>query len=209
MNSIFNQRRERMLLLGILGPVVALVCIAVAIPLSPWFTWSGNALSDLGNYDNGLLVAALFNAGLVISGLSSFLFTLWFLANSKTLPTRIGMLLFAISEVFLILIGVFSENAGSIHFLVSVGFFATFPFAMWIVSIDFLRFHELRLFSVPPLLFPFASLYLWYITFTGTAPWSGVAIPEIVTALTAILWLYFICGMIYKDLLPEHVWSHA
>ncbi|TFG10594.1 DUF998 domain-containing protein [Candidatus Thorarchaeota archaeon] len=209
MNSLLKQNQNRMLLLGIVGPLVSLLCIALAIPLSPWFTWFGNALSDLGNYNNGFAVAILFNSGLIISGLSCFLFTIWFLTKTRSIALRFGMIVFAISNVFLILIGIFSENAGSIHFTVSVGFFATFPFAMWIAAADFLRFKETRLYSIPSIVLPFASIYLWYITFTDSAPWTGVAIPEIVTALTAILWLYLLCAMIRWDILPKNVWNET
>ncbi len=197
-----------MLRIGIVSPLVALLCIAVAIPLSPWFTWFGNALSDLGNYNNGVAVAILFNSGLVITGLSALLFTVWFLTKTESPPTKIGLFVFAVSDAFLVLVGILSENAGRIHFIVSVGFFATFPFAMWIVGADFLRFSKTRPYALPSLLLPFVSLYFWYITFGGTAPWSGVAIPEIVTALTAIGWLYLLCSMVLTNTFPEQIWGY-
>lgn len=180
--------------LGVLGPLVALAAIFVAILLSQnWFTWDGNALSDLGNYNNGLPAAIVFNIGLVLTGLLLLVFTYSFVRVVSDLPTKIGMIPFFIALVFLIAIGVFSENAGDIHFTVSVGFFASFPFAIWFVGLGFLRFRKLWWFSLVSIILPFFSVYMWTSWFGGDFPfWTGNAIPEITTALTGIGWLWII-----------------
>ncbi|MGY5855798.1 MAG: DUF998 domain-containing protein [Candidatus Thorarchaeota archaeon] len=181
-------------ILGIIGPIVALVAIAVAIILSlSWFTWEGRALSDLGNYDNGLPAAIIFNVGLVLAGILLFIFTFYFVRTITDLPTKIGMIPFFIALCFLIGIGVFSENAGNIHFTVSVGFFGSFPFAMWFVGLGLLRFRKLWWFSLISIILPFFSIYMWTSWFGGVFPfWTGNAIPEITTALTGIGWLWVI-----------------
>ena len=180
--------------LGIIGPMVALMTIPRAIFLSlSWFTWDGNALSDLGNYDNGIIAAIVFNLGLVLTGILLFLFTFCFVRAIKDLPTKIGMIPFFIALGFLIAIGVFSENAGHIHFVVSVGFFGSFPFAMWFVGLGFLRFRRLWWFSLVSIILPFFSIYMWTSWFGGVFPfWTGNAIPEITTAFTGIGWLWII-----------------
>ena len=181
-------------ILGVLGPIVALVSIAVAIMLSlSWFTWEGNALSDLGNYNNGLPAAIIFNVGLVLTGLLLLAFTFYFVRAISDLPTKIGLIPFFIALVFLVAIGVFSENAGVIHFYVSVGFFASFPFAMWFVGLGFLRFRKFWWFSLISIILPFFSIYMWNSWFGGAFPfWTGNAIPEITTAFTGIGWLWLI-----------------
>jgi hypothetical membrane protein len=181
-------------ILGIIGPIVALVAIAGAIMLSlSWFTWEGNALSDLGNYNNGLPAAIVFNVGLVLAGILLFVFTFYFARTITDLPTKIGMIPFFIALCFLIGIGVFSENAGDIHFTVSVGFFGSFPFAMWFVGLGFLRFRKLWWFSIISIILPVFSIYMWTSWFGGVFPfWTGNAIPEITTALTGIGWLWLI-----------------
>ncbi|MFW9908920.1 MAG: DUF998 domain-containing protein [Candidatus Thorarchaeota archaeon] len=187
-------------LLAIIGPLIALVCIFAAILLSSWFTWEGNALSDLGNYDNGLLAAIVFNSGLVATGVVLLYFTFWFFKKLKDLPTRIGLLPFFSALVFLILIGILSENAGRVHFYVSIGFFASFPFAMWIIALGFLRYRHLWWFSIVSFVVPFFSIYMWVGWFGGMFPlWTGNAIPEFTTALTAIAWLWIIWILYYKD----------
>ncbi|MFW9806180.1 MAG: DUF998 domain-containing protein [Candidatus Thorarchaeota archaeon] len=180
-------------ILGVLGPFVALVSIAVAILLSPWFKWEENALSDLGNYDRGIPAAIVFNIGLVLTGVLLLIFTLYFIRTITDLPTKIGSLPFIIALFFLIAIGVFSENAGVIHFYVSVGFFASFPFAMWFVGLALLRFRKFWWFSLISILLPFFSIYMWTSYYGDLFPfWTGNAIPEITTALTGIGWLWII-----------------
>ena len=181
-------------ILGIIGPIIALVAIAVAITLSlSWFTWEGNALSDLGNYNNGLPAAIVFNVGLVLAGILLFAFTFHFARRITDVPTKIGLIPFFIALCFLIGIGVFSENAGDIHFTVSVGFFGSFPFAMWFVGLGLLRFRKLWWFSIISIVLPLFSIYMWTSWFGGVFPfWTGNAIPEITTAMTGIGWLWII-----------------
>ncbi|MFX1481768.1 MAG: DUF998 domain-containing protein [Promethearchaeota archaeon] len=187
-------------IMGVFGPLIALGSITVAILLSlSWFTWDGHALSDLGNYDNGLPAAIVFNVGLVLSGLLLLAFTLCFSRAILDLPTKVGLVPFLIALVFLILIGAFSENAGVIHYYVSVGFFGSFPFAMWFVGLVWLRYRNLWWFSIISLLLPFFSIYMWMGWFGGVFPfWSGNAIPEITTAFTGIGWLWVIWLLFHK-----------
>ena len=106
-------------------------------------------------------------------------------------PLRIGSV--SLDLGFLILIGLLSENFGQAHFIVSVGFFASFPFAMWIVGFGMLRFKHLRWFSLLSVILPFISIIMWGGWYGGLFPfWTGNAIPEITTALTGIFWLWLI-----------------
>ena len=181
-------------ILGIIGPLVALAATAVAVTLSlSWFTWEGNALSDLGNYNNGLPAAIVFNVGLVLTGILLLIFSYSFTHAITDLPTKIGLIPFFIALCFLIGIGVLSENAGDIHFTVSLGFFGSFPFAMWFVGIGLLRFRKLWWFSLISIIMPFFSIYMWTSWYGGVFPmWTGNAIPEITTAFTGIGWLWII-----------------
>ncbi len=190
-NEKFDSRKFPMVL-AIMGPLVALAGIFIAISLSlSWFTWDGNALSDLGNYNNGLAAAIIFNAGLILTGILLLVFTIYFGKIITDLPTKIGASPFLVALCFLVAIGVFSENAGEIHFTVSVGFFGSFPFAMWFIGLGFLRFRRLWWFSLISILLPFFSIYMWVSWFGGAFPfWTGNAIPELLTALTGIGWLW-------------------
>ncbi|MGY5865645.1 MAG: DUF998 domain-containing protein [Candidatus Thorarchaeota archaeon] len=192
-------------ILGVISPFIALASIAVAIILSlSWFTWEGNALSDLGNYNNGIPAAIIFNSGLVVTGLLLLVFSYAFVRTITDLPTKIGMIPFFIALVFLMLIGILSENAGSIHFTVSIGFFGSFPFAMWFVGLGLFRFRKLWWFSIISIVLPFFSIWMWNSWYSGVFPlWTGNAIPEITTAFTGIGWLWIIWVLFHKEKLPE------
>jgi len=144
--------------IGFFGPLIALSTIAIAILLSP---------------------AIVFNGGLIVTSILMLLFTFWFLKWTKDIPTKIGLIPLIISLVFLIGIGVLSENFPPFHYWVSVGFFLTFPFSMWFIGIGWLRFSKLRLFSILSLLLPFLSVYMWTDVMIGTPIWENVAIPEL------------------------------
>ncbi|MFX1368831.1 MAG: DUF998 domain-containing protein [Promethearchaeota archaeon] len=183
-------------LIGFLTPLFALGGIALSIGISPTFDWVSNALSDLGHYTrtdigpNPLVRAIIFNSGLIITGVLFFVITIVFIRNLSDLPTQFAMLPFLVASVFLTSIGILSENFGEIHFYVSVGLFASFPFAMWFIGLSWLRFPKLRWFSAISLLLPFFSVYIWWGTFNDAVPWTGMAIPEILTAFTAIFWVW-------------------
>jgi hypothetical membrane protein len=192
-------------LVGFIAPLIALATIFIAIMLSPLFTWSDNALSDLGHYTrtdlgpNQFVVAIIYNAGLIVTAILMLFFVLTFFKSLIDLPTKVGILILGISCMFLLLIGIFTENAGAIHFWVSVGFFFTFPFAMWAIAIGWIRFPALRWFSLISFMLPFLSLYIWFAHFAGTLPWSGEAIPEILTAFSAIGWTWVINYLQYRE----------
>ncbi len=194
-------------MIGFLGPLVALVCIAIAIFISPWFSWFDNALSDLGNYNNGMAAAVVFNAGLIVTAVLMLYFAVTLLRALKDWPTRIALIILVVSLGFLASIGVFSENFGSLHFYVSVGFFLTFPFAMWTIAISWLRYRKLWWFCLISFLLPFVSFYMWTSYFGGALPWTGVAIPEIVTSVTAIGWILVI-NLLHKWGLLKQLAEH-
>lgn len=196
----------RMNLIGFFSPFIALIGILTAIAISPNFTWWGNALSDLGHYtrtdlgDLQLFSAIIFNSGLIITGVLMLYFSISFFRQLKDPFTKIGLLIFIVSCIFLIAIGIFSENFSPTHYQVSVGFFLTFPFAMWFIFLSWIRFPNLRWFAILSLLVPFISLYLWIGLWDF---WEGVAIPEILTALSAIVWICIINFLHYKGKLPD------
>lgn len=171
----------------------------IAIGLSPDFLWTDNALSDLGHYtrtDLGgpqLLVAIIFNGGLITTAILVLYSTFLLFSEFKDPFTKIAFGIFFIASLFLLAIGIFSENFGSLHFIVSVGFFLSFPWAMWISAFSWIRYPSLRIASVLYLILPFLSVFLWITPYpTEVFGWTGVAIPEILTALTAILWLWIL-----------------
>jgi len=195
-------------LCGILGPLIALIGIIVAIFVSPWFNWITNALSDLGhptmlggtNGVPGLNPAApIFNIGLILAGLITLVLTLWLIRHQVFERSVIGVIagiLLMIAQFFLIGIGVFHEGFGFTHFAVSAGFFVTLLLAGMIYGVRLMQEKHLRIIGVIAFILALISALIWVAYFLNLLPFTGVAIPEIISAVTAIIWVYPLCIML-------------
>ncbi|MGB8781012.1 MAG: DUF998 domain-containing protein [Candidatus Bathyarchaeia archaeon] len=174
---------------GILTPLVAFTCTLLAVALSPHFSWADNALSDLGVIAGSPSI--LFNSGLMVSGALALLFALGLLVFfKKSLPGRVGALLFSFDSVALIAIGVFSENARPMHLYASVAFFVLAPVSMLFLTASFLLASKVAkgLLTLGAAMFAAAvwiAEFLWRYV-------PGVAIPEALSALSASLWVVII-----------------
>jgi len=107
-------------LCGLIAPIIVLPLILLSISYSPWFSWTRNALSDLGVHE----VAILFNSALMIGGVLALIFAfglMQILHQSKVGFTGTMALITAALSLFAV--GFFPETAGRIHFYVSVAFF--------------------------------------------------------------------------------------
>src|SRR4030043_253752 len=122
---------------GILTPIIAFTCILLAISYSPSFSWTQNALSDLGIQSG--TTAPLFNYGLISSGIIALIFAsgLFSFLGDKLLG-KIGAAVFTLAVISLTAIGVFPESVRPTHFYVSVAFFMLFPISMLLIVATFL-----------------------------------------------------------------------
>ncbi|MGQ9515373.1 MAG: DUF998 domain-containing protein [Thermoproteota archaeon] len=169
--------------LGILGAVIAYPFIVVSIMLSPWFNFFNNALSDLGNVSLNGFVAMIYNSGMILSGLIVTIFGISMSFKHVSWKYLIWVLPLLVAGINLMLIGIFPEDAGSIHSQVSEIFFAsiavvslTYSYASWKLGTP-----EIGAIS---LIFGIVSPLIWFVEW----PWHGVAIQETITsALSAIL----------------------
>jgi len=163
-------------LCGVAGPAVAFSLIALALARSPWFSWTANALSDLGTRAES---AALFNLGLIAGGglLCVFAAGLWRSLRGKALG-RAGGLAFLLSAAALCGVGVFPETAGRIHLYFSLAFFVGLVVALWLVGGALIQLGERRL----------GALVVGASVGAGAVwalPWPAVAIPEIISSFAA------------------------
>jgi hypothetical membrane protein len=105
---------------GVLAPVLFTITYAISWSLSPWYVFGGNYFSDLGVGEGALA----YNAGAITAGILAipFALSLW-----KTLEpgrlTTIGSSSLVVSGVFLVSVGVFTEDFGILHTAVSGLFF--------------------------------------------------------------------------------------
>jgi hypothetical membrane protein len=195
-------------LCGILGPLIALIGIVGAIAISPWFNWLTNALSDLGHPtmiggSNGVPglnpAASIFNTSLILAGLFTIVLTLWLIRHQLFEVSVIGIIagiLLTIAQCFLIAIGVFHEGFGLTHFVVSLGFFVTLLFAGMIYGVRLMQEKHLRLIGIIAFILALVSALIWVAYYLSLLPFTGVAIPEIISAITAIIWVYPLCIML-------------
>lgn len=161
-------------LAGIMAILILFGTISISIFVSPWFDWWTNALSDLGNLRNGS--APIFNCGLLLSGLLVILYSAKKL-NSYARLTASSLMFTGFS---LQLVGLFCENYGRIHFYVSVILFVSlFVSALTYVFEKKGYLGAIVLFGIPA----------WWAHFSQIT-FSGAAIPEMLSALLTLPWLF-------------------
>ncbi len=182
---------------GILAPIVAFTCILVAIESYPKFSWTNNALSDLGVV-NGVS-GPLFNFGLYVCGFLAVIFAVLSLYSyfGKNIVGKVGAGFFVAASTALICIGVFNENFSPTHYLVSVAFFVLLPISLFIFTVAFELRHQAKM-----------SLLTIAVALVAAAPWIlyftlhyvvGVAIPETISGLAGSLWIIVLGFKIQKQ----------
>jgi hypothetical membrane protein len=183
---------------GVLTPIVAFLFIFLAINFAPEFSWTENALSDLGVMPG--VTAPLFNYGLIISGVLGFIFAtslfraMWFfeIFSADGKPHLLfyrglgGALFFSAACLALIAIGVFPENVRYLHTFASVAFFVLLILALGRLGIGFLQVRQ-RSWAAFTLLLGVVAAVPWLLLFVVRYV-SGVAIPEFISAVAGGLW---------------------
>jgi len=177
---------------GIIAPPIAFTMILLAIAYSPNFSWTENALSDLGIQEG--VTAVLFNNGLIITGVLAILFaTGLFTFLQENLLGKIGAFVFVLDAFALTAIGVFPENVEPVHFYASVAFFALFPISGFLVGAAFLRTPRTKLGF-----FTFTAAIVAAIAWTIPLG-KGAAIPETLSGLSASAWFIVLGFKMLKE----------
>jgi hypothetical membrane protein len=164
---------------GMLTPVVGFIMVFLAISQAPWFSWTLNALSDLG-VDG--FEAVLFNSGLPLTGAVMMMFSagLFELTKGSTVG-RVGSAVHLASAVLLILIGVINETIEPWHYVVSFAFFASLAVMLTIMGVYHWR-TNMRRFAILAWSAAALGVVIWML------PWRGVALPEAISALCVSVW---------------------
>ena len=164
------------------APIVALSMIGLAVSEAPWFSWSEDALSDLGVGDT----APIFNLGLILGGVLLLLAAPGLaILVFKDRMARIGVALFTLACIWLACIGIFPESAGRIHFIVSVGFFTFLSLSLIVLGLAMARSKARwdRFHALLALVLGITAAVAW------TLPHRGVAIPEIISSVAGSVWI--------------------
>ena len=180
------QSKEPAAASGIAAPVLAFTCILIAIASYPAFSWTNNALSDLGIIPG--ITGPLFNFGLYASGLLAFNFAIFglFTYLGKRWVGKIGSAVFAAATIALIAIGVFNESFSPTHYLVSVAFFVLAPISLFVITCAFALARQ-RWMAVFTVSVGIAAALPWLLLFAFNYV-PDVAIPESVSGLAVSVW---------------------
>ncbi len=171
---------------GIVAPIVAFICILSAIASYSTFSWTNNALSDLGVVPG--ITSSLFNFGLLASGILAFNFAIFglYTYSGKSWVGKIGSVVFAAATLALIAISVFNEHFSPTHYLVSIAFFTLAPIALFILTLAFWLCH-MRGFAGFTGVVGIAAALPWLLLF-GYNYVPNVAIPEFLSGLAVSAW---------------------
>ncbi|UCH71671.1 MAG: DUF998 domain-containing protein [Thermoplasmatales archaeon] len=165
---------------GILILIVFLTSLFLSIQQAPWFSWTENAISDLGKQD---AVPSIFNNGLIVTGILLLLFSV---GLSKELKERhASPLFFGLSSIFLIGVGLIPLPS-IYHVLVSVLFFVAFTYAFF--AFGFLFFKDATSFLRNKGIFAIFILIIISISAIFLLFLEGVAIPEMMVMVPGFFW---------------------
>ncbi|OGS55677.1 MAG: hypothetical protein A3K60_01210 [Euryarchaeota archaeon RBG_19FT_COMBO_56_21] len=117
---------------GLAAGVCFIVLYAVAMSLDSEYVFGKNYLSDLGVREG----AWAFNSGLIIAGVLFLAFDILSIRMiiGKRLLDRAAVAMLVIGTAFLILVGIFTEDAGDLHGFVSYGFFLSMLAALGLTT---------------------------------------------------------------------------
>jgi hypothetical membrane protein len=121
---------------------------------------------------------------LIVSGVFVFLFAVLSLKAALNLMHAVWTIPLMLAAFDLALVGVFSENTGSIHGVVSEIFFAMMVVTMLAFSYVSWPLGSPRI-GVVALVFGILSSFIWFTKW----PWTGVAIQESITSGMTAAWL--------------------
>ena len=180
---------RRLEVLGVVAALAAYPFMLASIALSPWFNIYNNALSDLGNTVSNGAVGYVYDTGLVVAGAMVFAFSVVLSRESRDKRTMVWTVPLMIAAVDLAMVGVFSENTGHIHGVVSEVFFLMIVVTMLAYSYVSWPLESPRIGAVA-LVFGILSALVWFISW----PWNGVAIQEAATSGMTAVWLILVAS---------------
>ena len=104
-----EEKRQIVALAAVCGPlsiIIMILCISIPLMTSTWFSWTGNALSDLGIYSE---YGWVFSYGMIASGILLLFFSIGLLnyleGHSKTAAYG-----FCLGSIGLMGVGFFPEG---------------------------------------------------------------------------------------------------
>ncbi|AQL41352.1 hypothetical protein BV210_00860 [Halorientalis sp. IM1011] len=176
---------------GLLAPILSFGGLLLATLVSPAFTWTGHALSELGAPTGPVatdLTRLLFNGGLIAGGLVALGFGYALFLAARNLVELAGIALFGLTSISMAGIGVFPMPQAA-HFVVAVSFYVLLSLALWVYGTGNLLAGE-RTRGGTTIGLGVLNAGAWAVWgLTGEFSRPGLAVPEIVGAAALAGWI--------------------
>lgn len=181
------------------APVVTLGAVLVATVVSPSFSWSSSALSDLG--EPGAPTALLFNGGLLAGAALALPYVAAVGRVAEGRLTRLGVALFGLAAVSMGLVGLFPAGH-PYHFPAAVSLYAFLTYGLFcygtgrvLAGVSGPRPADERSRRGPAkrglaaIWLGIGHLTSWVAWGTGLRVGPGLAIPEAIGAVLFVAWI--------------------
>jgi hypothetical membrane protein len=169
-------------LFGIFGPLLVYASIALALVLSPWFSWESDALSDLGRAVTSD-AAPIFNLGLLLAGFLMMVYALTVFQKHA----KYSSFCLLVSTFLVQLLAVFNEVYGSLHYVVAVPHFVMLSLTSIVYTVEKRSAVALTTFILVMFSWLLYGLNIFNI---------GIAVPETVSKLV-LAWIMYSAIKIY------------
>jgi len=177
---LFNRFIRLSGICGVILPIYAIVLLFFSVPQATSFSWTENAISDLGRLEYGSIY---FNIGLILIGVLLLIFSVGM--HLLLVEQRTGPTIFALSAIYLIGVGIYPLPLSE-HVDISSLFFIAFP-------IGFVVFGIVNYQSDTPFLRKMGQAALYLLIIYAIAPVTllfanGIAIPEAIVIIPGFFW---------------------
>jgi hypothetical membrane protein len=152
----------------------------ISIQSAPWFSWTNNAISDLGREQYDIL---LFNYSLIVLGFLLLFFT--FGLNYSLKNERFGPTFLSISSLYFIAVGIF-PLPDQYHIDFSSLFFIAFPLGFFALGLKMykMKYEFIKKMGIFALIIGIvaacSSVFLIF--------FQGIAIPEMLILIPGFIW---------------------
>jgi hypothetical membrane protein len=168
---------------GVVAPVVAILAVVVPTFLTPSFSWTGTSISHMGGA--GKPAAFVLNFGLIAAGLLGipFVWRLW--TETDHGFEKAGTLLFAVSLVGMIGVGVFPLPSPN-HGPVAITHFVAYTVGLWVYGTGSALAGRVR-WGLATVWLGIGHVLAWVVW--GIAGLEGIALPEAAGSVIFASWI--------------------
>ena len=177
--------RRKIGLLGYATILIGVLTVLVSLLITKRFNWFTSAISDFGVYPK---TALIFNTGFIITGILLATYSIMIIIYLAEKLERIPFILLFIAGAHFLGIGLIPENIKPWHVYLAIGLYLSFGIFLILIGILYIRYEATRTLGLFALIIFINGLAIWLI------PWKslsikGIAIPEVLSAIPAIIWL--------------------